>query len=133
MLSSLRILAPTGFPEWPIPASAFRYSDCEDGIGTKPYQWDRMLLHLRYAGVLDGVRGIVFGDMRQCVSAGEEEFLERAILHALRDFEGPIAIGLRCGHVDGANVTLPLGVRVRLDLTEVGNPAMHFLEAAVTV
>jgi len=104
-----------------------------EDIGTKPYQWDRMLLHLRYAGVLDGVRGIVFGDMRQCVSAGEEEFLERAILHALRDFEGPIAIGLRCGHVDGANVTLPLGVRVRLDLTEVGNPAMHFLEAAVTV
>jgi muramoyltetrapeptide carboxypeptidase len=104
-----------------------------EDIGTKPYQWDRMLLHLRYAGVLDGVRGIVFGDMRQCVSAGEEEYLERAILHALRDFEGPIAIGLRSGHVDGANVTLPLGLRVRLDLTEAGNPAMHFLEAAVTV
>jgi len=104
-----------------------------EDIGTKPYQWDRMLLHLRYAGVLDEVRGIVFGDMRQCVSAGEEEFLERAILHALRDFEGPIAIGLRSGHVDGANVTLPLGIRVRLDLTEVGNPVMHFLEAAVTV
>ena len=73
-----------------------------EDIGTKPYQWDRMLLHLRYAGMLEGVRGIVFGDMRQCVSAGEEEFLERAILHALRDFEGPIAIGLRSGHVDGA-------------------------------
>ena len=104
-----------------------------EDIGTKPYQWDRMLLHLRYAGVLDEVRGIVFGDMRQCVSAGEEEYLEQAILHALRDFEGPIAIGLRCGHVNGANVTLPLGIRVRLDLTEARNPAMHFLEAAVTV
>lgn len=104
-----------------------------EDIGTKPYQWDRMLVHLRYAGVLDEVRGIVFGDMRQCVSAGEEEYLERAILHALRDFDGPIAIGLRCGHVHGANVTLPLGIRVRLDLSEAGNPAMHFLEAAVTV
>ena len=104
-----------------------------EDIGTKPYQWDRMLLHLRYAGVLGEVRGIVFGDMRQCVSAGEEEYLEQAILHALRDFEGPIAIGLRCGHVNGANVTLPLGIRVRLDLTEARNPAMHFLEAAVTV
>jgi muramoyltetrapeptide carboxypeptidase len=92
-----------------------------------------MLLHLRYSGLLERVRGIVFGDMRQCVAAGEEELLERAILHSLREFEGPIAIGLRCGHVDGANVILPLGVRVRLDLTDAGNPLMHFLEAAVTV
>lgn len=104
-----------------------------EDIGTKPYQWDRMLLHLRYAGILERVRGIVFGDMRQCVATEDQDYLERAILHSLREFEGPIAIGLRCGHVYGANVTLPLGVSVRLDLTDEGNPRMHFLEAAVTV
>jgi muramoyltetrapeptide carboxypeptidase len=104
-----------------------------EDIGTKPYQWDRMLLHLRYAGLLEKVTGIVFGDMRQCVSPEEEEYLDRAILHALRDFEGPIAIGLRSGHVGCANVTLPLGVQASLDLTESGNPRMHLLEAAVTV
>ncbi len=71
-----------------------------EDIGTKPYQWDRMLLHLRYSGLLEKVRGIVFGDMRQCVPPEEEDFLDRAILHALRDFKGPIAIGLRSGHVD---------------------------------
>lgn len=102
-----------------------------EDIGTKPYQWDRMLLHLRYAGLLQRARGIVFGDMRQCVAAEEGDLLERAILHSLRDFEGPIAIGLRCGHVDGANVTLPLGVRVRLDMTEAEGPRLRFLEAAV--
>jgi muramoyltetrapeptide carboxypeptidase len=104
-----------------------------EDIGTKPYQWDRMLLHLRYAGLLEGVKGIVFGDMAQCVAAEEQDYLERAILHSLDDFDGPIAIGLRCGHVDGANITLPLGVQVRLDLAEAGNPRMHFLEAAVSV
>jgi muramoyltetrapeptide carboxypeptidase len=103
-----------------------------EDIGTKPYQWDRMLLHLRYSGLLDDVRGIVFGDMGQCVSPQEQDYLERAVLHALRDFAGPIAIGLRSGHVSGANVTLPLGVRVKLDLTDADNPEMHFLEAAVT-
>lgn len=103
-----------------------------EDIGTKPYQWDRMLLHLRYAGVLEGVEGIVFGDMAQCVAPEQMELMEAAILHGLGDFAGPVAIGLRSGHVDGANVTLPLGVRVRLDLTDAGNPAMHFLEAAVT-
>lgn len=104
-----------------------------EDIGVKPYQWDRMLLHLRYAGVLESVRGIIFGDMRQCVSAEESDYLERAILHSLRNFDGPIAIGLRSGHVDAPNVTLPLGIPVKLDLAEAGNPQMHFLEAAVTV
>lgn len=104
-----------------------------EDIGTKPYQWDRMLLHLRYAGVLERVRGVVFGDMGQCCAVEEQEYLERAILHSLRGFEGPIAIGLRSGHVSGANVTLPLGIPVKLDLTEAANPLMHFPEAAVTV
>lgn len=102
-----------------------------EDIGTKPYQWDRMLLHLRYAGLLERARGIVLGDMRQCVANGEADLLERAILHSLRDFDGPIAIGLRSGHVDGANVTVPLGVRARLDLTDAENPQLHILEAAV--
>jgi muramoyltetrapeptide carboxypeptidase len=104
-----------------------------EDVGTKPYQWDRMLLHLRYAGQLDHVAGIVFGDMRQCVSSEEAPWLEGAILHALADFTGPIAIGLRSGHVDGANITLPLGVHVRLDLCDEGNPRVDFLEAAVAV
>ncbi len=104
-----------------------------EDVGTKPYQWDRMLLHLRYSGVLEKVTGIVFGDMRQCVSPEENDYLDRAILHALGGFEGPIAIGLRSGHVGASNVTLPLGVSATLDLMEAGNPRMHLLEGAVTV
>jgi muramoyltetrapeptide carboxypeptidase len=104
-----------------------------EDIGTKPYQWDRMLLHLRYSGLFEKVTGIVFGDMRQCVPPGEFDFLDRAILHALRDFDGPIAIGLRSGHVGVSNITLPLGISGTLDLTEAGNPRMHLLEAAVTL
>ena len=104
-----------------------------EDIGTKPYQWDRMLLHLRYAGLLERVTGIVFGDMRQCVADDEAEYLDRAILHALRDFDGPVGIGLRSGHVGGANITLPLGISAALDFSEAGNPRMHLLEGAVTV
>jgi muramoyltetrapeptide carboxypeptidase len=103
-----------------------------EDIGTKPYQWDRMLLHLRYSGRLEDVRGIIFGDMEQCVSAEEQDMLERAILHGLRGFKGPVAIGLRCGHVFGPNLTLPLGVEVRLDLADVARPRLTFLEAAVS-
>jgi muramoyltetrapeptide carboxypeptidase len=49
----------------------------------------------------------------------------------LRDFEGPIGIGLRSGHVDRGNVTLPFGVKVRLELEDGSDPRMKFLEAAV--
>ena len=103
-----------------------------EDIGHKAYQWDRQLQHLRYAGVLDNVHGIVFGDMAQCAATPQEaELMEQAIRHALQGFAGPIGIGLRSGHVHGANVTLPLGVDVELNL-DGGNPRLHFLEDAVS-
>jgi muramoyltetrapeptide carboxypeptidase len=69
--------------------------------------------------------------MSQNVPEEEEPFLEEAILHALADFEGPIAIGLRSGHVDAPNITLPLGVQVEVDLTSGASPNLNFLEASV--
>jgi muramoyltetrapeptide carboxypeptidase len=110
-----------GTPYAPEPSEGILF--LED-IGTKPYQWDRQLLHLKYAGQLDDVKGIVLGDMTQCVAAEEQDLLERAILHALRDFEGPVGIGLRSGHVRAGNVTLPLGGIARLDLD--GEPRLEF-------
>ena len=111
------------------PVAQSRVLFLED-IGTKPYQWGRMLVHLRQAGMLADVRGIVFGDMQQCCAADEMSLLEAALLHALSDFNGPIAIGLRSGHVAAGNITLPFGVRVQLDCSAPGNPRIHFLEPA---
>ncbi len=102
-----------------------------EDVGVKPYQWDRMLVHLRHAGILENATGIVFGSMEQCGDASEQAAIEASILHALRDFEGPIGIGLRSGHVDRGNVTLPFGVKVRLELEDGSDPRMKFLEAAV--
>jgi len=90
-----------------------------EDIGVKPYQWDRMLQHLKFAGMLEHVRGVVLGDMNACVETGEMELLEAACLHALREFEGPVAIGLRSGHVQGGNRSLPLGSWVRMDGAEL--------------
>jgi len=85
-----------------------------EDIGTKPYQWDRMLQHLRAAGILKHVRGIILGDMAANVKPDEMQMLETACLHALEDFVGPIAIGLRSGHVVGQNRSLPLGAWVKM-------------------
>ena len=102
-----------------------------EDTNAKPYQVDRMLWQLRQAGKLDGVRGIVFGEMLDCVSPGSPaELLDEAILRVLEDFNGPIAIGLRSGHVSRQNVTLTLGVDAELRTTREAE--LHLLEAAVS-
>ena len=86
-----------------------------EDVGAKPYQMDRMLWQLRAAGKLEGVTGIVFGEMLNCSSNGApDELLEQAILSALDGFAGPIAFGLRSGHVSRRCVTLTLGVEAEL-------------------
>jgi len=101
-----------------------------EDVGAKPYQVDRMLWQLRNAGKLEGVKGIIFGEMLNCVSPGATpDLLEQAILSALSGFEGPIAIGLRSGHVSRLNVTLTFGVQAELEAGE--ETQLHFLEPAV--
>lgn len=90
-----------------------------EDVNAKPYQVDRMLWQLQEAGKLEGVSGIVFGEMLNCESPGAPKaLLDEAILRALDAFKGPIAIGLRSGHVSRANVTLTLGVEAELRATD---------------
>ena len=101
-----------------------------EDVGVKPYQMDRMLMHLRLAGKFDRVRGIVLGPMKDCVQPGApQDLLDAVLMRALEDLDVPIAIGLRSGHVVERNITLPIGVQAELDLS--GTPCLRFLEAAV--
>lgn len=103
-----------------------------EDVAAKPYQVDRMLRQLILAGKLEGVSGIVFGEMLDCVSPGAPpELLETAILRVLEDFTGPIAIGLLSGHVSRRNVTLTFGLEAELNLE--GEPRLELLEPAVRV
>jgi muramoyltetrapeptide carboxypeptidase len=101
-----------------------------EDVSTKPFQIDRMLWQLKQSEKLDGVKGIIFGEMLDCTSPGARpDLLEEVILNALEDFEGPIAIGLRSGHVSRANVTLTLGVQAEFIATI--DPELRLLEPAV--
>ena len=99
-----------------------------EDIGVKPYQWDRMLQHLRFAGLLDRVRGIVFGDMSANVGGDEMDLLQAACLHALGNFNGPVAMGLRCGHVSPGNRSLVLGAMASLACSEEARLTIHAQE-----
>jgi muramoyltetrapeptide carboxypeptidase len=100
-----------------------------EDVGAKPYQIDRMLRQLLLAGKFDGVTGIVFGEMLDCVSPGADPLLlEEVILNVLKNFAGPIGFGLRSGHVSRSNVTLAFGIKAALDLD--ATPELRFLESA---
>jgi muramoyltetrapeptide carboxypeptidase len=86
-----------------------------EDLGEKPYQIDRMLRHMKLAGKFEGVTGIIFGEMLDCASPGAPaDLTERVILTVMDWFPGPIAYGLRSGHVSRSNVTLPMGVEAEL-------------------
>lgn len=103
-----------------------------EDVGTKPYQIDRMLRQMILAGKFEGVRGFIFGEMLDCVSPGADpNLLEQVILRVLQDFDVPIAIGLRSGHVSHGNVTLPFGIEASITLNN-DQQQLQILEPAVT-
>ena len=88
-----------------------------EDLAAKPYQIDRMLMQLKLAGKLKDVRGIVFGEMMDCQQSPTQDYsLEEVVLRVVGDLGIPVAFGLRSGHVSRANITLPIGVRARLEV-----------------
>ena len=84
-----------------------------------------------FAGKLKGVRGIVFGQMRDCLQNANQGYtLEEVILRIVGELGIPVAYGVASGHVMAGNITLPIGVRTELRVQgkQVG---LKILEAAV--
>jgi muramoyltetrapeptide carboxypeptidase len=86
-----------------------------DEVAERPYRIDRMLTQLRLAGILARVGGIVFGELPRCEEPGGAPEVRSAVRSVLRNFPGPVLFGLPSGHTSGACVTLPLGVRARVE------------------
>jgi muramoyltetrapeptide carboxypeptidase len=101
-----------------------------EDVAARPYQIDRMLMQLKLAGKLNGVRGIMFGEMLDCVQHQNQSYtLEDVVLRVVGDLHMPIAYGLRSGHVSRSNITLPIGVRAALDIKH-GEVSLRILESA---
>lgn len=85
-------------------------------VSEEPYRIDRMLGHLRLAGRLAGLRGMVVGHLVDC-GAGEpqNDLALRDILEThLAGTHFPVVIDFPAGHCAG-KATLPLGRTARLD------------------
>jgi muramoyltetrapeptide carboxypeptidase len=80
------------------------------------YRVDRMLSHLRLAGLLDRLAGIVVGQFTEMKrNTGDGAFgFDEVLHHYFVPLGVPVAYGFPIGHVDD-QWTLPIGVRARLD------------------
>lgn len=104
-----------------------------EDVAAKPFQIDRMLMQLKLAGKLGDVRGIIFGEMLDCVQTANQGYkLEEVVTRIVGDLKVPVAFGVRSGHVTSRNITLPIGVRARLTV-DGGQVSLRILESAVEV
>jgi len=102
-----------------------------EDVNAKPYQVDRMLMHLKLAAKLEGVRGVIFGEMLDCRQSADQTYtLQEVIKRVVGNLGVPIAFGLRSGHVTRGNITLPLGVRAGLRVEDTVR--LEILEPAVS-
>jgi len=102
-----------------------------EDVDEKPYRIDRILRQLRASGAFEGVTGVVFGEMKGCTPGFDDDYtLEDVLLEALAGLGVPVAFDLSSGHTSLPGVTLPLGVRARLECAN-GEARFAVLETAV--
>jgi muramoyltetrapeptide carboxypeptidase len=93
----------------------FFFEECN----AAPIQIDRALLYLEHSGRLEGVRGVIVGELAGCewyehTSAPRSKTLEDVLDDRLGGLGVPVLYGLPLGH--GATLaTLPLGVQATVD------------------
>jgi muramoyltetrapeptide carboxypeptidase len=98
--------------------------------GMKPWQVDRALMHLKQARKFDGVRGIVLGDFPECEPPIPNSPTVRDVCaRILGPLSIPIVFNAPVGHTRRPMLTLPLGVRARLQAK--GEGTLEILEPAV--
>jgi muramoyltetrapeptide carboxypeptidase len=100
-----------------------------EDVGEDLYRIDRMFAHLRDAGVLDGIAGLMLGhfsDMKRGTADGARAFHD-VVMDYVEPLGIPAASGFPVGHIDD-QWTLPLGVTARLDATA---GTLTLLEGAV--
>jgi muramoyltetrapeptide carboxypeptidase len=88
-----------------------------EDIAAKPFQIDRMLMQLKLGGYFDDVRGIVFGQMLDCIQHATQDYtLQEVVRRIVGDLGVPVVYGVKSGHVSAGNITLPFGVKAKLSV-----------------
>jgi muramoyltetrapeptide carboxypeptidase len=82
--------------------------------GEALYRLDRLLTHLKLAGVLDQVGGLILGHFHECDDPGKVRDL---VMEQTRGYSFPVVADLPFGH-GSPNEVIPLGCSFLLDTFE---------------
>lgn len=84
-------------------------------VGEQPYKVDKMLTHLRLAGVFQKVSGIVLGAFERCHSTDPADgTIEEVLCETFGHLDMPVVTGLPYGHTPD-HAVFPLGTKAVLD------------------
>ena len=97
-----------------------------EDVNEAVYRMDRMLVQLRLAGMLDGVRAIVFGQCTDCPedSGDGRRTLDDVLAETADALRVPCLAGIPLGHVED-QWTFPLGMDAEVD---ADGGTVHVLE-----
>jgi muramoyltetrapeptide carboxypeptidase len=98
--------------------------------GMRPYQVDRALMHLKQAGKLQSLEGIVLGEFPDSEPPVKSSPTVQDVCERILGPLGvPIVFGTAVGHTQRPMLTLPLGIQARLIASGTGR--LEILEPAV--
>lgn len=100
-------------------------------VGEPLHNIARFLTHLKYAGILDKISGMLIGKITYIKPPREKEIIEptlkEVVMDILKDYKFPIMANLDFGHFT-VNIPMPLGIKVSFDTSK---KELNFLESAV--
>jgi muramoyltetrapeptide carboxypeptidase len=96
--------------------------------GMKPYQVDRAMMHMRQAGKLKNLRGMLLGEFPECGAEKESATVREVFERIAEPLRIPIVWGVPVGHTQRPMLTFPLGIRARI--IAQGSGRLEFLEPA---
>ena len=99
-------------------------------VGEEPYRLDRMLTHLKLAGIFRKVKAIIIGTLTDCVPSDKTKpslSTDEVLQELTEDLKIPVLSHLAYGHMP-RKLTMPIGLKVKVN-SRLGT--LEFLESAV--
>ncbi len=100
-------------------------------VGEPLHNIARFLTHLKYAGILDQIAGMLIGKITYIKPMREKEIItpdpKELILEILKQYNFPVMFNLDFGHFT-VNIPMPIGIKVSFDTSK---KELNFLESVV--
>lgn len=97
-----------------------------EDVGEKPYQIDGMLCHLKNAGHLERLGGLLIGGFTDYDLPNPSLSMEEMLWGYVRDLQIPVATDLQYSHAVN-KCTMPIGIKARLSV-DAQTTTLTFLE-----